>query len=366
MIQKFFNIVVLLLFVQAGSFAGPAKNNFKLQVSVSDEKSGFLLLKNLSTGSIDTLHINNGVAKFEGYTPEPIPHLIADEANKYQLFFVGPNEDVKVTIKKKEMLVTFLEGSPSHEIFRGLIAVQEPLQQIGGSLQQAYSNPTANTDSLNKVMDKVNAKLKENFYAFLKTNSGTEVAAFVIYSAINNDRNIKTSVADEMFSILTGKAKTCFYGTQMNNMLNKLRAVEIGTIAPDFTLPDSTGAKKFTLSSYRGQYVLIDFWASWCGPCKAEIPYLKTAYNNFHKKGFEIISVSLDDKKDKWTAALRQYQMPWIHISDVKGFQSQVNSLYHVPSIPKTLLLDKTGKIIATDLRGEALDRKLEELLGKN
>jgi thiol-disulfide isomerase/thioredoxin len=111
---------------------------------------------------------------------------------------------------------------------------------------------------------------------------------------------------------------------------------------------------------------LIDFWASWCGPCKAEIPYLKTAYNNFHKKGFEIISVSLDDKKDKWTAALRQYQMPWIHISDVKGFQSQVNSLYHVPSIPKTLLLDKTGKIIATDLRGEALDRKLEELLGKN
>ena len=365
MIQKILNILALVFCLHTGTNAGPTKNNFKLQVTVSDEKSGFLLLKNLSKGSIDTLYIKDGIAKYEGFTPEPIPHLLTDEANKYQLFFIGPGEDVKVTIKKKEMVVTFLEGSPSHEIFRGLIAVQEPLQQIGGSLQQAYSNPTANQDSLNTVMEKVNTKLRENFYAFLKKNNGTEVAAFVVYSAINNDRNIKTSIPDEMFSMLTGRAKTCFYGTQMGNMLSKLRAVEVGSMAPDFSLADSTGKKKYTLSSFKGQYVLIDFWASWCGPCKAEIPYLKTAYNNFHKKGFEIVSVSLDDKKDKWTAALRQYEMPWVHISDVKGFQSVVNELYHVPSIPKTLLLDKTGKIIATDLRGNALDQKLEELIGK-
>ena len=151
----------------------------------------------------------------------------------------------------------------------------------------------------------------------------------------------------------------------MYKMLSKLRAIEVGYMAPDFTLPDSTEKKKYTLSALRGKYVLLDFWASWCGPCKAEIPYLKKAYTNFHHKGFEIMSVSLDDKKDKWTSALKQFQMPWIQVSDIKGFSSIVNDLYHVPSIPKTLLLDKTGKIIATDLRGDALNKKLEELLGK-
>ncbi|HNF71558.1 MAG TPA: TlpA disulfide reductase family protein, partial [Chitinophagaceae bacterium] len=136
-------------------------------------------------------------------------------------------------------------------------------------------------------------------------------------------------------------------------------------IAPDFTLPDSTGTKKYTLSKIKRSYLLVDFWASWCGPCKGEIPFMKTAYERFHKKGFEILSVSLDDKKDNWLNALRYFQMPWPQVSDVKGFRSVVNDLYPIPSIPKTLLLDPEGKIVATDLRGPALDQKLEELLGK-
>jgi thiol-disulfide isomerase/thioredoxin len=166
-----------------------------------------------------------------------------------------------------------------------------------------------------------------------------------------------------MYGILGKEAVNSFYGQELNKMLAKLRAIEVGYMAPDFTLPDSSGKKKITLSSFRGKYVLIDFWASWCGPCKAEIPFLKQAYTKYQNKGFEIVSVSLDDKKPNWLAALNQYQMPWVHISDVKGFNSVVNELYHVPAIPKTLLLDQTGKIIAKDLRGPALDKKLDELL---
>lgn len=358
---------ILIIFISALTFflnlTAQQKNNFSLTVTVSDEKSGFLLLKNLTLPVADTIKIINGEAKASGFVKEPTPFIIADAANKYQLFFIGPKENIHITLSKKDMKVTFLEGSPSHEIFRELIVAQEPLQQIGASLQQAYNTPDVNTDSLNRALSAVNNKLHDNFFNFLQKNRTSEVTAFVVYSAINNDRNVKVKSADSMYQILEGKAKASFYGVEMNKTLSKLRAIEVGYMAPNFTLPDSSGKRKYSLSDFKGKYVLIDFWASWCGPCKGEIPYLKQAYEKFHNKGFEIISVSLDDKKEKWTAALQQFQMPWIHISDVKGFSSTVNDLYHVPSIPKTLLLDKEGKIIATDLRGPALENKLSEIL---
>jgi peroxiredoxin len=263
------------------------------------------------------------------------------------------------------MQVTDLEGSKSQDVFRKLINANEPLQQLATKLQQDLNSQGANKDSIAQVLNAINIQSRSNFYSFLKTNKTSEVSSFVLFSTISNDRNVNIKSADTMFQFLEGKGKTSFYGVELTKLMNKLKAVEVGYMAPDFTLPDSTGNKKYTLSKIYGQnkYVLIDFWASWCGPCKGEIPFLKTAYERFHNKGFDIISVSLDDKKQAWLAALRQYQMPWIHISDVKGFNSAVNELYHVPSIPKTLLLDKTGKIIATDLRGRALDLKLEELL---
>lgn len=364
MCKKIFPLLFVLCATGLTVFA-QAKKNFKVEVTVSDVKEGVLLIKNLTRPLPDTMVIKNGIARYDGFTPEPTPFILLDEANKYQLFFAAPNDNIKITLNKKDMLVTFLGGAAAHEIFRELIVAQEPMQVYGGKIQQELQNPKANTDSLNRIMDGLNQNLKSNFYTFLKKHSSSEVTAFVVYSAINNDRNIKTAVADTMFAFLTGKAKTSFYGNELSKMLGKLRAIEVGYNAPDFTLPDSTGVKKYSLSSLKGKYVLVDFWASWCGPCKQEIPYLKEAYNKYHNKGFEIMSISLDDKKIAWTNALKLYEMPWIHVSDIKGFNSIVNDLYHVPSIPKTLLLDKTGKIIATDLRGPALDEKLEKLLGK-
>lgn len=341
------------------------KNNFKLEITVTDTKDGFILIRNLTKPLADTMKIVNGVAKFQGYTQETLPHIIADENNKYQLFFIGVNDDIKITLNKKDMIVTFLGGSASHEVFRELIVLQEPLQKIGMELQQAYEKPNAKKDTIDKKMELVNNKLRDNFFDFIKRHDTSLVTAFVIYSAVNNDRNIRTSFADSMFQFLKGKARVGFYGTELNKMMSKLKAIEVGYIAPDFTLKDSSGKKSYSLHGLRGKYVLVDFWASWCGPCKAEIPFLKKAYEKYHSKGFEIMSVSLDDKKDAWLNSLKQFQMPWIQVSDVKGFNSIVNDLYHVPAIPKTLLLDKNGTIISTDLRGDALENKLKELLGE-
>ncbi|MBL7766801.1 MAG: AhpC/TSA family protein [Chitinophagaceae bacterium] len=346
------------------NISAEAKGKCTVMGTVTDTTKGVLLVKNLTKPSPDTVKIVDGKFTYTTELNEPTPMVLSDFENRYQLFFGEPNSTLKITLKRKEMMVTMLEGSAAHEIFRKLIISQDAPQQFAQKLQEEYKKPGANVDSLNAQMNYVNGEMRKNFFTFLKENGSSEVCAFVVYSSLMNDKGMNVKIADTMYGFLSGKAKTCFYGQELGKLLSKLRAVEVGYMAPDFTLPDSSGKKKIALSSFKGKYVLVDFWASWCGPCKGEIPFLKKAYEAFHDKGFEILSVSLDSKGDAWKAALKQFQMPWTHVSDVKGFNSIVNELYHVPSIPKTLLLDKTGKIIATDLRGPALEMKLKELMG--
>ncbi len=356
--------LILLCFIALCATEASAKGKTIIQGTTSDVKEGFIMIRNLTKPVADTLTIKDGQFSYSTEIEESLPFILVDEANRYQLFFAEPGKTIKITLLKKDMIVTFLEGSAAHDKFRELIQSQEPLQQFAQQVQKAHTALSANTDSLNQVMDNINTQLRNNFFGFIQRHHTSEVAAFVIYSAINNDRNVNVQTVDTMYKMLQGAALKGFYGKELSKMVSKLRSIEVGYMAPDFTLPDSTGKKNYSLSSLRGKYVLIDFWASWCGPCKAEIPFLKKAYENYKAKGFEIISVSLDDKRPNWISALNQYAMPWIHVSDVKGFNSIVNDLYHVPSIPKTLLLDKTGKIIATDLRGAFLEQKLAEILG--
>ena len=142
----------------------------------------------------------------------------------------------------------------------------------------------------------------------------------------------------------------------------RIRGVMVGSEAPEIALNDTTGAA-ISLSSLRGKYVLIDFWASWCGPCRNENPNVVRMYNKFKEKGFAIYSVSLDKDRESWLRAIRNDNLTWTHVSDLKFWQSAAAQKYGVNAIPATFLVDKEGKIVAKNLRGEALEQKLAEVL---
>lgn len=149
---------------------------------------------------------------------------------------------------------------------------------------------------------------------------------------------------------------------QINEQRRRLK-IAPGTMAIDFEQPDKNG-DMVRLSDYKGKYVFVDFWASWCVPCRAENPHVVKAYNDFHKKGLEVLSVSVDDKREAWLKAVEQDGLPWTQVSDLKGWNNSASQSYLIKAIPANFLIDPSGKIIASGLRGEHLHKELERVFG--
>lgn len=212
-------------------------------------------------------------------------------------------------------------------------------------IEQAYQ--TAEQE----VVNKVKAMLPD---------MGTSLVSLFALNFINIDSDFATY--DALAQRFEKENPNSPHAKSLIGRVARIKGVSIGASAPEIALNDTTGTP-VPLSSLRGKYVLIDFWASWCGPCRAENPNVVRMYNKFKDKGFAIYSVSLDQAKANWTKAIRNDNLTWTHVSDLKFWQSAAAQQYGVQAIPATFLLDKDGKIIAKNLRGEALEQKLEEIL---
>ncbi|MDF2514886.1 MAG: Peroxiredoxin [Sphingobacterium sp.] len=182
--------------------------------------------------------------------------------------------------------------------------------------------------------------------------------SLVALERISKDENSLDRVK-EAYKKLSGRLKETSKGAALPALFGG--GVDIGTIASDFTLNDAEG-KPVKLTDYRGKYVLLDFWASWCVPCRVENPNLRRNYDKFKAKGFEVVGVSLDKTKGPWLKAIQDDDLPWRQVSDLKGWQSKVPVAFSVVAIPQNFLIDPNGRIIARDLKGDLLEKKLEEI----
>jgi peroxiredoxin len=228
-------------------------------------------------------------------------------------------------------------------------------------------------DSLNAVYEKSFMGTYDRFAPSLvkKVESfpGT-IANFSAFNGINIEKYLSTY--EKVYEALKQKFPQSIYTNQLAGSIEQYKKqfeldetqnklLPDGGIMPDIKLADQNG-KEFALSSLKGKVVLIDFWASWCGPCRKENPNVVKMYSKYNKKGFEIFSVSLDEDKEKWIKAIEKDGLKWKHVSDLKGWNSSVCSQFNISAIPFTILIDKEGKIIKKGLRGEALEQKLEEI----
>ena len=370
--MKLINRSTLLLLSTVALFSCSEKKegNLTIQGKIQNAPSEKIYLYQVGSRKLDVLD-SAEVEKDGSY------NLIAN-INKLDFYQLGFNEKNRINVITQpgenitiDALGSNLEGSytvaGSEETSRmkEVIQIQIDSYRKQDSVNQEMQAARQNQDMnkyirLNSVMQSINTRAMEKLKTFAEENNHY-LASLVAVQSINPD--VFFPALEAVVEGLKDKASDNFMYQNIATKVASVKLTAVGAQAPELSFPSPSG-ESIALSSLRGKYVLLDFWASWCRPCRAENPNVVRLYKKFNKKGFEVFSVSLDEDKGKWLQAIEQDNLDWTHVSDLKGWQAVPAQIYGVSAIPQTYLLDPEGKIVAKNLRGAELEQKLEELLG--
>lgn len=306
--------------------------------------------------------VKNGVFTIKGAIPEPGLYFLALSDEQPQYIYLE-NKPITISGSKDDIKNIKIEGSPSHLDFVAFNKTFNPLiAELNGYAAQIQKETNeAKKEELLKGYDGVVARMNTEVGNFVSARKSSYVSAFLLYvsAQVLND----PLALEQRFNSLSEEVRNSQLGKNLATNIAYSKIGAVGTDALDFTQNDVSG-KPVKLSSFKGKYVLLDFWASWCKPCRMENPNVVKAYKKFRDKNFTILSVSLDQSKDAWVKAINADHLEWNHVSDLQQWNNAVAQLYHIQSIPGNFLIDPNGKIIARDLRGEDLEKKLCALLG--
>jgi thiol-disulfide isomerase/thioredoxin len=331
---------------------------------------------------MDTVKIKDGKFIMKGSAKEPEIMLIQIEAIQGKVPFVLENGDITIVVDKDSLQKSKYSGTFNNNVFSkfndDLTKFQKELQkklmafQTANMSKMKAAQEAKDTIVINKLMKEYQGIQKEgmDFYVkFAEENPKALLSALIIDSMLN-DPAVDLARAKKIYNSFSPEVKKYKPGKSIQTKLDKIAkpvpvaaAPNVGSVAPDFTAPNPEG-KSISLKQSLGKVTIIDFWASWCKPCRAENPNVVALYAKYHAKGFNILSVSLDKEASDWKAAITKDKLTWNHVSNLKEFGDPIALQYGINAIPTIFVLDAKGVIVAKDLRGEELNAKIASLLG--
>lgn len=340
---------------------------FSIRGTLTNGEGAEVVLDRMKPGSIEALQStivnSNAEFSFSGLLPQPGLYQLRVNQRVIHLYLRGG--DVRIITDMHNISDYKVSGSPETTQLRELYVLLNEANQEMKEVQDRMQNEKNNAkllqlhDSIPIYSKKFEREKTQKLKAFIKEVDTSLVAILAAnYMPVNNNEVYLMEISDK-FTVLAPENPTVI---MFNEKVDGFRHLTVGKEAPNISLETPEG-KTVELKDLRGKYVLIDFWASWCAPCRQENPNMLRVYNRYKAKGFEIYGVSLDSKQNEWVQAIEEDNVNWVHVSDLLGNESGVPQVYNVAAIPTTFLLDKEGRIIDKNLRAADLEKKLAKLL---
>lgn len=361
-------ILFLTLLISFSACSSRKSNEYLINGKIIGNFTGNVYMQKNADGQfqiLDTAVVENGKFKFQGVIDNPDIYYIGLDEARFVGFFNEASE-INISFNIDSLNKPIVEGSVSDVEYRKYLNKLNEFQSSEIGIYSKYNEAARTKDSvqmklLEGQMEEFDKKRKADILEYITGNPSSFVSPYI---AMRHSYEFELSDLKNIMTSLDSKVKKSSFSVMLEDRIKILESVEVGQVGPDFTMNDPEG-NPMTLSNMRGKIVLIDFWASWCGPCRRENPNVVAAYKKFSAKGFDILGVSLDKDAASWKEAISEDGLTWSHVSDLQYWNNAASKLYGVMSIPSNVLLDANGVIIARNLTGDALTSKLEEVLGR-